>query len=159
MPVGLMLARRLGLPIGTPALLAIWLLALVWLAGVLTLAKAHGSPLGRILARAQFGLLLIGGLGFGAWGIVLLAEGTVVPGWLAWKIILFGAIFFFAIGIDLAFGPMAPAFARLAQEGSTPSVERAIRRPINNTLIVVTLLYVVLLVISFLGTVKPEMTP
>jgi hypothetical protein len=159
MPVGLTLARRMGLPIGTPALLAIWLLALAWLAAILTMFRAHGSSLGRILARAQSGLLLIGGFGFGGWGIALLADGTIVPGWLAGKIILFGVIFFLAIGIDVAFGPMSPAFARLSQEGSTPSVERAIRRPVNNTLIVVTVLYVVLLVISFLGTVKPEMTP
>jgi hypothetical protein len=158
MPVGLTLARRMGLPIGPPALLAIWLLALAWLAGVLTLFRAHGSRLGRILARAQSGLLLIGGFGFGGWGIALLADGTIVPAWLAGKITLFGVIFFLAIGIDLAFGPMSQAFGRLAQEGSTPSVERAIRRPINKTLVIVTALYLVLLAISFLGTVKPEMT-
>jgi uncharacterized protein YhhL (DUF1145 family) len=158
MPVGLTLASQLGLPIGQPALLAIWLLALVWLAAILTMFRAHGSRLGQILARAQFGLLLVGGVAFAVAGLALLADGTIVPGWLAWKIVLFGIVFFIAIGIDLAFRPMATAFGRLGQEGSTPSVEGAIRRPINNTLVVVTVLYLVLLVISFLGTVKPEMT-
>jgi hypothetical protein len=158
MPVGLTLASQMGLPIGGPALLAIWLLALVWLAGVLTLAKAHGSKLGQVLARIQFGFLLVGGFVFMASGIALLMDGTVAPAWLAWKIILYGVIFFLAIGIDLAFRPVGPAFGRLAAEGSTPSVEAAIGGAINMSLVVVTTLYLVLLAISFLGAVKPEMT-
>jgi hypothetical protein len=158
MPVGLTLARQAGLPLGDPALLAAWLVALVWLLGVLALSRTHGSRLGQLLGRIQFGFLLIGGFVFVGAGVALLANGSIAPGWLAWKILLFGTIFFLAIGIDLAFRPVAPAFGRLAAEGPTASVEAAIRRPINNSLVVVTTLYLVLLAISFLGTVKPEIT-
>ena len=93
---------------------------------------------------------------FVAFGASLLLRGSIVPAWLAWKIILFGAIFFVAIGIDVGFRPVILAFGRLAAEGSNPEVEEAIRRPINASLVVVSVLYLLLLTISFLGLVKPD---
>jgi hypothetical protein len=153
--LGLTLARRWGLPIGDVVLAAIWAVALVWLIAVVIMARSHGSKLGRALARIQFWFLLIAGAAFAGLGTYLLADGTIVPAWLGWKIILFGGVFFAAIGIDLAFRPVGPAFGRLAAEGSTPEVEAAIRRPIDISLGVVLTLYALLLAISFLGTVKP----
>ncbi len=154
-PLGPTLARRWGLPIGDGALALLWAIALVWLVAVIIMARSHGSRLAQSLARIQFGFLLVAGLGFVAAGLALLHDGTIVPDWLAWKVLLFGGIFFTAIGIDLAFRPVGPAFGRLATEGSSPAVEAAIRRPINISLGVVLTLYALLLAMSFLGTVKP----
>jgi hypothetical protein len=157
MPLGLTMARHWGLPLGDAGLAAVWAVAALWLASAITIMRSHGTPLARSLERVQNIFMPIAGVTFIAAGIYLLNDGTVVPAWLAWKIILFGGIFFLAIGIGLGFGPLGPAFGRLAAEGSTPEIESAIRRPIDITLIVVSALYLVLLAISFLGVVKPDL--
>jgi hypothetical protein len=158
MPVGIMLARRYGLPVSDQGLAAIWIIALIWCAAILAMARLPGSRVASRLAHVQFGVLIIGGLGFVAAGAHLLV-GSAIPPWLAWKLILFGLIFFLAIGIDLAFRPIVPAFGRLASEGSSPAVEAAIRRPLDRSIAVVLSLYATLLAVSFLGAVKPAFAP
>ncbi len=156
LPVGFTLAQHWGLALSDAAIGAVWVVALLWLLAIVTMARAPGGSLGRGLARGQFWFLLVAGTALVGWGIALLANGTVVPAWLGWKIVLYGGIFFAAIGIDLAFRPVIPAFGALASQGSTPAIEAAIRRPIDRAMVVVLTLYALLLAISFLGTVKPE---
>ena len=156
MPIGMTLGRHWGLPVNAPELAAIWGIAALWLIAVLVMAASQDRPLGRMLARLQTGFLVVAGAAFIAFGASLLFRGSIVPAWLAWKIILFGAIFFVAIGIDVGFRPVILAFGRLAAEGSNPEVEEAIRRPINTSLVVVSVLYLLLLTTSFLGLVKPD---
>ena len=94
MPVGVTLARHWGLPVNAPELAAIWGIAALWLIAVLVMAASHDRPLGGMLARLQTSFLVVAGVVFVAFGASLLLRGSIVPAWLAWKIILFGAIFF-----------------------------------------------------------------
>ena len=156
LPVGFTLASaRWNLPFPSSLLGPVWLLDLVWIAIILVAFRLHDKPIAKQLARLQFGFLVIAGLGLLAYGASLLAAGSPVQPWLAWKIILYGVIFFLAIGIDMAFRPILPAFMRLASEGSSDAVESDISRAMNNTIAVVLTLYAMLLAISFLGVTKP----
>jgi hypothetical protein len=58
--------------------------------------------------------------------------------------------------IDREFGPLMPAFARLANEGPTPEVERAIAAPIDGAIRWVLLLYGLLLLLAWIGIAKPD---
>ncbi len=154
-PVGLTLAGNWGLAIPNAGLAGAWAVAIGWIAAILAMGRSHGAPVGALLARLQFWFLIVAGLGYIGLGIYCLNDGGIVPSWLAWKILLFGCVFFAAILIDVCFRPLIPAFGRLAAEGSSADIERAIRRPIDRTIVVVLTLYLLLLTISFLGTVKP----
>ena len=88
-------------------------------------------------------------------GQSLLTGAPLAPGWLAWKALLFGAIFVAAIGIDVAFKPVGPQLMRLLSEGSSDATELPLRRTMDRTRIWVIAIYGLLLVTSFLGAVKP----
>ena len=58
------------------------------------------------------------------------------------------------IGIDFAFRPVGPAFARLATEGSSPELESTIGGAIDGAIRYVLGLYALLILIAFLGVTK-----
>ncbi|MFQ3594984.1 MAG: hypothetical protein SNJ63_02585 [Sphingomonadaceae bacterium] len=81
--------------------------------------------------------------------------GTPLAGFLAWKALLFGLIFVAAILIDLAFKPVGPQLMALIREGSSDATEVPLRRTMDRTRIFVVMVYALLLVISWVGVVKP----
>ncbi len=85
----------------------------------------------------------------------LLTGAPLAPGWLAWKALLFGAIFVAAIGIDVSFKPVGPQLMRLLSEGSSDATEVPLRRTMDRTRIWVMAIYILLVVTSWLGAVKP----
>ncbi|HSN72673.1 MAG TPA: hypothetical protein VLT59_14250, partial [Steroidobacteraceae bacterium] len=156
-PVGLHLAIGLGLISAGPVLVsAVWLLAAAWLALTFAIGRHEGTPTGAALMawnlRLQ-GLLCILIVGVGL--VSLLGEGPFLTHWLALKVLLFGLIFLCSIMIDVRFRPLMPAFGRLAVEGSKPEIEAVVSSAIDGAIRWVLALYGLLLVIAFLGTVKP----
>jgi hypothetical protein len=85
----------------------------------------------------------------------LLTGAPLAPGWLAWKALLFGAIFVAAIGIDVSFKPVGPQLMRLLAEGSSDATEVPLRRTMDRTRTWVMAIYILLVVTSWLGAVKP----
>jgi hypothetical protein len=157
-PVGFELAAALGVLQPSGALRAlVWAVGAAWLALVVGIARAEGSPKAAALMQANRRLqmlLLVVLLAVGT--ASLLGYGPVPAGWLAWKVLLFGLVFLCAIMIDREFGPLMPAFARLASEGSSPAVERAIAAPIDGAIRWVLLLYGLLLLLAWIGVAKPD---
>ncbi len=156
-PVGLWVATTGGW-VEPPAAITglVWLLAGGWIALLLALHRAEGTPRAVTLNRVHLSLqgvmfVIVGGLGIAS----LAGQGPFPGGWLGAKILLFGVIFAFGIGIDYAFRPIVPAFLRLATEGSTPDTERIIRRCVDGAIRYVLALYAVLIVTAFLGVTKP----
>ncbi len=106
----------------------------------------------RIEVSLKFGLTLFY-LGIGS---VSLATGVpLAPGWLATKALLFGAIFVSAMLIDYSFKPVGGQLARLIAEGSSDATEPPLRRTMDRTRIWVFVIYLLLIVTSWLGSVKP----
>lgn len=85
----------------------------------------------------------------------LLTDRPIAFPWLAWKAILFGVIFLAAIMIDVAFKPVGPLLGRLIAEGTSDATELPLLRTMNRTRIWVWCVYLLLLVTSWLGVVKP----
>jgi hypothetical protein len=88
-------------------------------------------------------------------GQSLLSDAPIEPDWLAWKAALFGLIFAAAIMIDVAFKPVGPLLGKLVAEGSSDATELPLLQVMNRTRIWVWCVYLLLLVTSWLGEVKP----
>jgi hypothetical protein len=156
-PVALHLTASMGYLSPPPAAFAAaWAIGLGWLGLLYAMHKAEGTP--RQARLSSLNLALQGVLGVivvGLGAASLAGAGPFNPGWLAWKVLLFGLIFPCAIMIDVEFRPMGPAFARLASEGSSPEVEAVISRTVDRAIVWVLAIYALVLAIAFLGTVTP----
>ena len=156
-PVGLHLSMALGLvSVGPLLLTAVWLLAGGWLALLFAIGRHEGTATGAALAQWNLRLqALLGALIIAVAISSLLGYGPFRTGWLGLKVLLFGLIFVCSIMIDVRFRPLMPAFARLAVEGSKPDIERAVSGAIDGAIRWVLALYALVVIIAFLGTVKP----
>ncbi|MEZ5500096.1 MAG: hypothetical protein R3E77_11800 [Steroidobacteraceae bacterium] len=155
-PVGLALCDAGGY-VDIPAVwqALAWLIAATWIVLLVQLGKSAGTARAERLNRLHLAFQALAMLGIGGAGVAsLLGSGPFPPAWLALKVTLFATIFALAIGIDHAFRPVAPAFARLAVEGSKPEIETDISAGINSAIRYVLALYATLLIIAFLGVTK-----
>ena len=108
LPVGVHLANAAGLlNVEMPGLVGLWLLAAVLLTVNMSAAKHIGTPLGARLQRLNWTGLGIAGLLLIATGLASLVNGTpYMVSWLAAKIVIYGLVYWFAIGIDWMFLPV-----------------------------------------------------
>jgi hypothetical protein len=159
LPVGLTLAGQLDLiDMHRGWTIAAWAVALAWCWLILSGPKWANDPAARERARTAslLGQSVLGALTIGAAILSLIdAGGPFRVDWLAWKALFYGLCFPAAIMIDVAFGPLGPAFARLATDGSTPELECEITRVINRTFVWVLMVYALVALAGFFGTVKP----
>jgi hypothetical protein len=157
-PVGLELSTALGLVVPGLATRALsWAVSAAWVAIVIGTVRAQDPKRATALKHANVALhwalfLVVAAIGLTS----VLGHGPFPAGWLGWKILLFGLIFFCGIMIDREFDPVSPAFARLAAEGSKPDIEHAISRGIDRSIVWVLTLYALVVVIAFLGTARPS---
>jgi hypothetical protein len=156
-PVGLQLVDSGGFIEVPPFVLAlVWIVAAAWIGLLMALGRNQGTARAEALNRFHLafqGVVFVVLAVMGAWS--LYGDGPFQSGWLATKVLLFGAVFALGIGIDFAFRPVAPAFASLATEGSSPATEARIAAGIDGAIRYVLTLYALLIVIGFLGVAKP----
>jgi hypothetical protein len=89
-------------------------------------------------------------------GIQSLVMGEpLAPTWLALKALAFGLIFLAAIMIDVSFKPVGHQLVRLLKDGSSDETEVPLLRTMNRTRLWVWAVYLLLIVASYLGAVKP----
>lgn len=134
----------------------VWIAALVWAAATIAVFRFEGRTVAAKIVKALFAWQLVMFFIVTAFGIYSLVTGVpFISSWLSLKIVVFGLIFGAGIGIDRSFQPLAPAFGRLAQEGSTPEIEAIIRRTVNTTCGFVLLIYALVAAAAYLGVAKP----
>ncbi len=135
---------------------AAWVIAAVWLWLVLDAHVHDMTPRAarnrRIEGWIRY-LLCAFYLWLGAESV--LTGHPIAPTWLAWKALLFGAIFAAAIMIDVSFKPVGAQLGRLLAEGSSDETEVPLRKTMDKTRWWVWLTYLLLVVTSYLGAVKP----
>ncbi len=156
-PSGLTLIDAVGL-----YTVPMWALALAWGVGlvwVLTIWKAHFNPSASFVKPFRFiqfwGQGVFGGCLVAA-GIASLMSGEpVAEKWLAAKILLLGAVAFIAMAMTVVSKPFDVAYTEINVKGSTPELEAVANKSMGQTLAVVLTLYATLLVIAFIGKVKP----
>lgn len=142
--------------------LPIAIVMIAWLIGALWLwliwdAHAHDQTPRAVRNRRWEGwlrmILCAGYLVLG--GESLLTGHPIVHDWLALKALLFGLVFAAAIMIDQRFKPVGGQLSRLIADGSSDATELPLLRTMNRTRRWVWTVYGLLLVIAWLGTVKP----
>ncbi len=158
LPVGMHLVRDLGLyPISDGLMALGWASGILWSVLHLGMVKFRNTGTSTVLARINRYYEGIGGLFFVLLGASALAseEPTIGTAWLAWKLLLFGLVFWVILGFDTMFRPFT-TIMRMGPDGSTPEMEEKINRTVNRTMAWSILLYLLIAAIAFLGTVKPS---
>ena len=157
LPVGMQLAQNLGLyPIPGWLLASAWTVGILWSALHLAVVAWKGTTFARGLVRInQFSELVLGGFFIAVGTLSLLNDGPIAVDWFAVKLLLFGLIFWVVLGIDVVFQPFS-MILRMGPDGSTPEKERQVTRATNITMVWALLLYLLVLAVAFLGTVKPS---
>jgi hypothetical protein len=156
LPLGIHLSKSLGYI--DPSLItitAMWVFVVAWLVinvgGAANLEKPWGQKLSKInrFVVASLGVALI---------IVAissyLGNGPFEANSIALKVGLYGLINLTILGIEIAFFPLGEAFARLAEEGSSPEIEESISSGMRTTLMWVHTTYITIFVVAFIGVTK-----
>jgi hypothetical protein len=139
-----------------------WLVAGVWLLAAFWLwvtVSTHGKP-NPVLKRLDWAIRIavIAGMGAGAVYTLVAAEPfgvTTNPKWLGAKILLYTVAIACGLGIRLQLRSFGPAFGALMTTGSTPEVERALKRAIDGCLPYVWGIWLSVLGAAALGVLKP----
>lgn len=136
---------------------AAWLVAGIWLVLVWTIHLRGADPRTARLRQAEFWLKVAITLFYGWLGASsVLGFGPLAgEAWLAWKALVFAAIFGAAIMIDVAFRPVGPLLGDLIAQGSRDATEQPLRRAMDRTRAWVWSVYALLVIIAWLGNVKP----
>jgi hypothetical protein len=133
-----------------------WMAGLIWIWLVWDAHFHDMTPRAARNRRIEFWLKNVITLGYLWLGLQSLLTGApLAPTWLAAKALLFGLIFATAIMIDVAYKPVGPQLARLLKEGSIDATEIPLRATMDRTRIWVLTVYLLLVVTSYLGAVKP----
>jgi hypothetical protein len=155
LPVGAQLAWDRGLlPFGAGAMAAVWAASAVWLAAAVVGMVAPGRPAARVSHGIERMFQLAALLGLTGAGLAALAHAAPLPPWLAGKLIAFGLVCLFAIGLEQAFGPAIGAFAEITESGSQPAREARLRRAMWTTYGWVLAIYACVLGAGWLGATK-----
>jgi hypothetical protein len=89
-------------------------------------------------------------------GVSSLVVGYPLPwGWPALKALLLAVILVVGVGVDYAFRPVIPAFARLVKEGTKPDIELPIASGIDAATRYVVTIYALLILSALLGIFQP----
>lgn len=139
-----------------PVLAASWIVGAFWTWLILDTHKHDQTPRAARNRQNELFLKLVLTLFFLWLGIQsLLLMTPLAPTWLALKALLFGLIFVAAIMIDMSFQPVGPQLVRLLKEGSSDATEIPLRRTMDRTRWWVWSVYLLLVITSYLGSVKP----
>ena len=137
-------------------LIGSWLVGLLWLYLVWDAHLHDQTPRAVRARRVETVLKILLTLFYLGLGIVSIERGApLAPAWLAWKAFFFGLIFAAAIMIDVAFKPVGPRLAALIEQGSSDATELPLLKTMNISRLWVWCVYLLLIVTSFLGNVKP----
>ncbi len=156
LPVGVHLANAGGLlSVGAPGMVGLWVLAAVLLTVNMSAAKHIGTPLGARLQRLNWAALGIVGAAIIAVGCASLFGGSpAMASWLAAKLVIYGLVYLFAIGIDWMFVPVGRLTGELAEKGSSAEIEAGITRAVDQTMWAVLAVYASTLAAAYICITK-----
>lgn len=156
LPAGLTLASWLGHLGGGLALrVAVWVVALAWLAMLLVVELAEDHPARETLRRVDLAwrvLLAAALLVTGAWSLV--GDGPIGADYLALKVLLFGVVLVMGTMIRLRLRAFGPAFAAVMAT-SDDATEGALRTSLARTYPFVVAVWLLVLAAGWLGIANP----
>jgi hypothetical protein len=133
-----------------------WVVGAFWMALTWAVHLRDPGPTTDKLKSVEFWLKILITLAYGALGVsAITGNGPLENNWLGWKALTFAGIFVVATMIDVAGKPVGPLLLKLINEGSSDATEVPLRRAMDTARLWVWATYVLLLVIGYLGNVKP----
>lgn len=154
-PTGFTLAVVKGWLMVSPLLVgAVWIIGLLWLALAWSVHLSHGK--GNTWTRPVDLLLrylILAGLF--ASGIMGLAGTIDLPLFVALKFLALGCCIGLGLIIRRMLTPLGPAIAQMTSEGPTPETDKALADVIYKTRPAVMMIWVLVLVASYLGIATP----
>lgn len=156
LPVGVHLSNAAGLlHVSSPGMVGLWLLAALLLTINMSAAKHIGTPLGARLQRLNWAGLGITGVAIIGLGCASLLSGTpAIVSWLAAKIVIYGMVYLFAIGIDWMFLPVGRLTGELVEKGPSEEIEAGITRTVDQTMWAVLAVYASTLAAAWICVTK-----
>ena len=138
----------------------VWLGSAVWFGLVVADHVLHDSPMQALVKRLDLlvrSAVVLGLLGASAYTLAVDEPFGVHtnPKWLGAKVGLYALAIASGIGIRFRLRPFGPAFGALLRTGSTPEVERDIRRSIVTSQPYVAAIWVCVVGAALLGLAKP----
>jgi hypothetical protein len=154
-PTGFALAWAKGwIAVPGVAPLVVWVLALGWLALAWAVHLRHG-PAGAQLKRIDIAVRYVVLAALVASGMAGLTGAIVLPLFIALKLLLLAVCITIGLIVRRQLVPLFPAIAALREHGATPETDRAIAGVIAVTQPTVMVLWVMVLIASFLGIATP----
>jgi hypothetical protein len=142
-----------------PILIGAWVVGGAWMALTWRIHLLGPGAQSASLRIWEFWLKIAIACAYGTLGLMALAGlGPLQANWLGYKALTFAGIFVVAIMIDVAGKPVGPLLMKVIEEGSSDVTEIPLRRAMDKARLWVWATYVLLLVIGYLGSVKPAMT-
>jgi len=157
LPVGVHLTQGLGLYPVTPAILVgSWLIALAGMLLTIGLYKYQGTRTAVTVVAIQTALhLVMGGVFVTIGARSLVAGAPLDQSWFALKVLLFGLMFWTFVVVEIGSRPLFKAFLAIGKLGSTSEREGQVRKYFNRSLSGVSVIYLEIAAIAFLGATKP----
>ena len=123
---------------------------------IFVIYRNEGKPLAfRLMLVQSVYELVVGGV-FVVIGTKSLVSGApLAEGWFALKMLLFGLMFWTALAVEVAYRPLFIPYLEILESGSTPERERLFKKYINRALIGVSMIYLEIAGMAFLGATKP----
>lgn len=154
-PTGFGLAWAKGwIAVPGAAVLAVWALGLVWLALAWAVHLKHG-PEGQKLKSIDIAVRYIVLAALIGSGVAGLAGALTMPLFIALKLLLLATCITIGLIVRRQLVPLFPAIIALREKGATPEGDRAIAGVIAITQPTVMVLWVMVLIASFLGIATP----
>lgn len=142
----------------TALVIGAWLIGAAWMALTWRIHLASPGPATAKLKTFEFWVKIAITCFYGTLGILaLLGQGPLQANWLGYKALTFAAIFVVAIMIDVAGKPVGPLLMKVIEEGSSDLTEIPLRRAMDKARLWVWATYILLIIVGFLGTVKPDL--
>jgi hypothetical protein len=137
-------------------LIGSWVIGAGWLALTWMIHVRDPGPATERLKAIEFWVKIAITLAYGTLGVTaVLGLGPLQADWLGWKALTFAAIFVVATMIDVAAKPVGPLLMKLIHEGSSDATEIPLRRAMDRARLWVWATYALLVIIGYLGSVKP----
>lgn len=154
-PTGFALAWAKGwIEVPGVAPIVVWVLALGWLALAWAVHLRHG-PAGAQLKRIDIAVRYVVLAALVASGVAGLTGALAMPLFIALKLLLLAVCITIGLIVRRQLVPLFPAIAALREHGATPETDRAIAGVIAITQPTVMVLWVMVLIASFLGIATP----
>lgn len=134
------------------AMVAVWIVCLIWLAMVLAIHFGHGKAFVKPLTAFDFNfrLVVIAVALYVAIGS-LIGDGLIKADYLAWKLMIFAALVACGLGIRVMLKPFVPAFMLMMKDGPNAQVDSTLQASLSRVRPFVYLIWIGLLMNAALG--------